>query len=29
MKKQNVVIILSLSLFISIGAQAQKIHYGF
>lgn len=28
MKKQNVVFILSLSLFISMGAQAQKIHYG-
>lgn len=29
MKKQNVLLILSLSLFISMGAQAQKIHYGF
>lgn len=28
MKKQNVLLILSLSLFISIGAQAQKFHYG-
>jgi len=28
MKKQNVLLILGLSLFITIGAQAQKFHYG-